>query len=366
MSRPPLFVDLGLDSALERGKSERKLVLVDASAAWCQPCKLMDRTTWVDPKVVARLGECAVALQVDVDAEPDVAKRLRVRAVPTIVAFRDGAEIDRIMGERNPGALLEWVEALASGRTSLDLARDAAKEPTAIQERISLLNALVEANQLDEATELAVWVWEHMLEHAPDMLAMRHTFFLGTLKQLVGAHPPAAVALSRVRDAIVLGGEGEAREHALHDWISLSDLLGDEDRVLAWFDGAVDTFTSDPKFAEIVQSRVVPWLAERDRWRDVGRAHPAPLEVVRHMLDEAQKIRDLPNQPDAIRDQIRIMVRNMIRGRSYTIVRGLFAEGRADDARACVEAVRAADASPEIADALERAERGEALPTPKA
>src|SRR5450432_2534818 len=76
--RPPVFAKLEFAAAREQAAAERKLLLVDATAEWCGPCKLMDRTTWIDPNVVAWLEEHALAIQIDVDAQTDVARQLRV------------------------------------------------------------------------------------------------------------------------------------------------------------------------------------------------------------------------------------------------------------------------------------------------
>src|ERR1700733_15033662 len=106
--RPAHFAELEFATALERAKAENKLLLVDATAVWCGPCQMMDRTTWVDPAVIAWLGERAVAIQIDVDAQKEIARQLRIEAMPTIIAFVDGKEFDRVVGAKKPKELLAW------------------------------------------------------------------------------------------------------------------------------------------------------------------------------------------------------------------------------------------------------------------
>ena len=90
--KPPVFAELDSAEALEKSKTGKKLLLLVDAAAECAPCKLMDRMTWSDPKVVAELGKHALAVQIDVDAKKEDAARLKIKAMPTVVAFQDGAE----------------------------------------------------------------------------------------------------------------------------------------------------------------------------------------------------------------------------------------------------------------------------------
>ena len=70
-------------------------VLVDFWAPWCTPCAK------VTPVVEALAAEHAGALSVvalDVEAHPAAAARHAVLALPTVILFRDGAEVARVTG----------------------------------------------------------------------------------------------------------------------------------------------------------------------------------------------------------------------------------------------------------------------------
>ena len=62
-------------------------VLVDFSAAWCGPCKMMSP---VLQQVKERLGDRIKILKVDVDKNPDLAAEYRIQSVPSLILFRNG------------------------------------------------------------------------------------------------------------------------------------------------------------------------------------------------------------------------------------------------------------------------------------
>jgi thioredoxin-like negative regulator of GroEL len=87
-----MFTDMPFAEALERARTEKRWLLVDATAVWCGPCQQMERTTWKDPMVLAWVAEHAIAVQIDVDKQADVAAQLEIAAMPTMILFRDGRE----------------------------------------------------------------------------------------------------------------------------------------------------------------------------------------------------------------------------------------------------------------------------------
>ncbi|CAO3630254.1 unnamed protein product [Mucor hiemalis] len=74
--------------------AQDKLVIVDFHATWCGPCKL------IAPKLDKFAADYsdAVFAKVDVDEVPDVAAKYEVRAMPTIMYFRNGQKIAEVVG----------------------------------------------------------------------------------------------------------------------------------------------------------------------------------------------------------------------------------------------------------------------------
>jgi thioredoxin 1 len=65
----------------------KKPVLVDFSAEWCGPCKMMPP---ILKDVKDKMGESVTILKIDIDRNPAVASAYGIQSVPTLMIFRDG------------------------------------------------------------------------------------------------------------------------------------------------------------------------------------------------------------------------------------------------------------------------------------
>lgn len=69
--------------------------LVDFWATWCSPCRMQAP---ILEQLDVELGGSAKIGKVDVDEEPELARRFAVMSIPTLIAFRDGAVIAKTVG----------------------------------------------------------------------------------------------------------------------------------------------------------------------------------------------------------------------------------------------------------------------------
>jgi thioredoxin 1 len=78
-------------------------VLVDFWATWCGPCKMIAPV--LEELATEKAGELTVA-KLDVDANPGTARDFQVVSIPTLILFKDGQPVKRIVGTKGKAALL--------------------------------------------------------------------------------------------------------------------------------------------------------------------------------------------------------------------------------------------------------------------
>jgi len=82
-------------------------VLVDFWAAWCGPCKLIAP---VVEELAIEYGGKLKVVKVDVDENQEISIRYGVQSIPTLMLFRDGAPVERLIGAYPKPALLAKIQ----------------------------------------------------------------------------------------------------------------------------------------------------------------------------------------------------------------------------------------------------------------
>lgn len=89
------------------GNIKEGLVLVDFSASWCGPCKM------IAPVLEELNGELegkASIVKIDVDDNPRTASKYGVMSVPTLLLFKDGEIVEKAVGYQPKEALASLIE----------------------------------------------------------------------------------------------------------------------------------------------------------------------------------------------------------------------------------------------------------------
>ena len=96
------LTETDFDAVINGGKP----ALVDFWATWCGPCRMIGPE--IEELAVEYDGRAEVC-KVNVDDEKALAKRFRIMSIPCVILFKDGQELNRLIGARDKS---EYADAL--------------------------------------------------------------------------------------------------------------------------------------------------------------------------------------------------------------------------------------------------------------
>ena len=88
-----------------------ELVMVDFWAVWCGPCQMV--APIVDELATEYTGKVRV-MKLNTDENPEIAGQYQVMSIPTILFFKNGQVVEKLIGARPKRAFKELIDSLLS------------------------------------------------------------------------------------------------------------------------------------------------------------------------------------------------------------------------------------------------------------
>ncbi len=103
------MLEITQDNYEKEVTQSKEPVLIDFWAPWCMPCKIIAPT--IDQLAVELAGKVKIA-KCNLDDSPEVATNLSVLNIPTLIIFKGGEEVARIIGVNSKEAIVAKIQAV--------------------------------------------------------------------------------------------------------------------------------------------------------------------------------------------------------------------------------------------------------------
>lgn len=216
-------------------KQDRMMILYFTKDS-CSPCKMMEKWTFTDDRVVKSLDEF-VPVKIYEEVESRIARRYRVRVLPTIIFAEGwGGEIDRKAGYRDADSMLQWIENVGANHMTISaLALELQRRPNDSDILLAQAHNFADAGRIEEALELA----QRAADVSPENANVFALFGLCYLRNEKLEEAEAAIAKALQLDA----QNEEARR------LKVSMLLREADSVLK----DNDWLKAEKKYSDVLQ-----------------------------------------------------------------------------------------------------------------
>ena len=108
-SKPVNITDQTFEREVLQAKG--RPILVDCWAPWCGPCRMIAPV--LDQLAAESQGQYRI-MKLNVDENPQTASRFQIASIPTMLIFKDGKLIDRLIGAQPKPAIAERLRAASS------------------------------------------------------------------------------------------------------------------------------------------------------------------------------------------------------------------------------------------------------------
>ncbi len=92
----------------EKEINENSFLILDAWASWCAPCRAMSP---IFEELSKEMKNIKFA-KLNVDENTEIASKLGIMSIPTFIIFKDGSEVDRIIGANSKAVMKSKIETI--------------------------------------------------------------------------------------------------------------------------------------------------------------------------------------------------------------------------------------------------------------
>ncbi|MBQ5814299.1 MAG: thioredoxin [Clostridia bacterium] len=94
-----------------------KTVLVDFFATWCGPCKMLAP---VLEEISNEVSEDKIVAKLDIDQNMEIARQFRIMSVPTMITFKNGAAVFKMIGVHEKDEIVSKIDETAKKAESAE------------------------------------------------------------------------------------------------------------------------------------------------------------------------------------------------------------------------------------------------------